>query len=114
MIDADAFARAWIAAWNARDLDSILAHCADGVVFSSPKAREITGSPTVVGKKALLAYWRAALDRAPALHFEFERVWAGADCLTIAYLRNATLRVAETLEFENGLVVRGCVAHARA
>ena len=34
MIDADAFARAWIAAWNARDLDSILAHCADGVVFS--------------------------------------------------------------------------------
>lgn len=112
MIDAESFAREWIAGWNARDLDAILSHYADDVIFSSPKAREITGAPRVVGKTALAAYWRAALDRSPTLHFELERVYAGADCVTIAYVRNGVLRVAETLEFENGRVVRGCVAHA--
>ena len=112
VIDAESFAREWIAGWNVRDLDSILGHYADDVIFSSPKAREITGEARVVGKPALSAYWRAALKRSPRLHFEFERVYAGANCITIVYLRNSALRVAETLEFENGLVVRGCVAHA--
>lgn len=114
MIVAESFAREWIAGWNARDLDAILSHYAEDVVFVSPKAKEITGSPRVVGRAALAAYWRAALDRSPALHFELERVYAGADCLTIAYTRNGSLRVAETFEFENGLVVRGYVAHAPA
>ena len=112
MIDAESFAHEWIAGWNARDLDAILAHYADDVVFSSPKAAEITGSARVVGKSALAAYWRAALARSPALHFELERVYAGDGCLAIAYIRNGTQRVAETLEFENGRVVRGYVAHA--
>jgi len=113
MVDAESFAREWIVGWNARDLDAILSHYAENVIFSSPKAREITGAPLVVGKTALATYWRAALDRSPTLHFELESVYAGADCVTIAYVRNGVLRVAETLEFENGLVVRGCVAHAK-
>ena len=112
MIDAESFAREWIAAWNARDLDAILAHYADDVVFASPRAQEITGASRVVGKTALAAYWRAALDRSPDLRFEPERVLTGADCMTIVYVRNGILRVAETLEFENGRVVRGYVAHA--
>ena len=29
----DAFAAEWIAAWNAHDLDRILAHYAEGIVF---------------------------------------------------------------------------------
>ena len=112
MTDAESFAHEWIAGWNAGDLESILGHCADDVIFSSPKALEITGEARVVGKPALSAYWRAALERSPRLHFELERVYAGANCITIVYLRNGALRVAETLEFENGVVVRGCVAHA--
>ncbi len=111
MRDAESFAREWIAGWNARDLDAILAHYAEDVIFSSPKAQEITGAPRVVGKTALAAYWRAALDRSPQLHFDLERVYAGASVVTITYIRNGSLRVAETLEFENGMVVRGCVAH---
>lgn len=110
--DPESFAHEWIAGWNARDLDRILDHYADDVIFSSPKAQAITGSARVVGKPALAAYWRAALDRGEPLHFELERVYAGADCVAIAYIRNGALRVVETLEFENGRVVRGCVAHA--
>ena len=112
MIDAESFARQWIADWNARDLDSILSHYAEDVIFTSPKALEVTGAAQVVGKRALADYWRAALARSPQLAFQFERVYGGAQSVTIAYIRNGSLRVAETLEFENGLVVRGCVAHA--
>ena len=90
MRDAESFAREWIAGWNARDLDAILAHYADDVIFSSPKAQEITGAPRVVGKTALAAYWRAALDRSPQLHFDLERVYAGANVVTTDYSDWAT------------------------
>lgn len=110
-VDAESFAHQWIADWNARDLDAILAHYAPDVVFSSPKAQEITGLAFVSGKSALASYWRDALERNPELRFELDRVYAGVNCVTIAYIRNGALRVAETLEFENGMVVRGYVAH---
>ena len=112
MIDARTFASAWIAGWNARDLDAIMAHYADEVLFSSPKALEVTGSPQVVGKVALRAYWEKALARAPELRFELETVYAGADSISIAYLRNGATRVCETMEFSRGKVVRGTVTHA--
>ena len=35
--DADSFAREWVAAWNDHDLDAVLSHYADGVVFHSPR-----------------------------------------------------------------------------
>lgn len=111
MIEAPAFAREWIAAWNGRDLEAILAHYADDIVFASPKAATITGSPVVNGKEALRAYWREALDRAPDLHFQLLEVFAGSDCVSIVYLRNGAMRVCETMEFSNGIVVRGHVAH---
>lgn len=112
MIDAGRIAQDWIAGWNARDLDSIMRHYADDVIFTSPKALELTGSARVVGKEALRAYWKAALSRAKTLHFQLERVYAGADCVTIAYVRNGETHVCETMEFEGGKVVRGCVTHA--
>ncbi len=112
MKDARAFAREWIAAWNGRDLEATLAHYADDVVFCSPKAAATVGAPVVVGKAALRAYWEQALARAPGLHFELQDVFAGADCLSIVYLRNGAMRVCETMEFSDGLVVRSYVAHA--
>jgi len=112
VIDAHAFARAWIAGWNARDLEAILAHYADDVIFSSPKALQITGRAQVVGKAALRAYWEKALAKAPDLRFDLETVYVGADAITIAYLRNGETRVCETMEFSGDRIVRGCVTHA--
>ena len=112
MKDALAFAREWVAGWNARDLDAIMRHYADDVVFSSPKALALTGSAEVVGKNALRAYWAKALAASPHLHFELERVYGGADCVAITYLRNGETQVCETMQFANGLVVRGIVTHA--
>jgi hypothetical protein len=113
--DMQQFAREWIAAWNARDLDAILRHYAEDVVFSSPTARQVTGSGLVVGKPALREYWEKALARHPQLHFELERVYEGVDGLTICYIRNGSVRVAETMTLTSPpdvLVIRGFVAHS--
>ena len=48
---AEAFAEEWVAAWNARDLDRILAHYAPDIVFRAPDGREAswTGPVLVTG-----------------------------------------------------------------
>jgi hypothetical protein len=71
--EALGFARTWIATWNSRDLEKMLGFFADDVVFTSPKASERVGRPTVHGKAALRAYWSLALAQQPALHFVLDR-----------------------------------------
>jgi ketosteroid isomerase-like protein len=44
-IDFTTFAQEWIAAWNARDLELILAHYADEVELSSPFVLKTTRQP---------------------------------------------------------------------
>lgn len=103
------FARRWERDWNARDLDSLLAHVADDVVFTSPvAARVVPGSDGVVrGKDALRAYWARGLELLPGLRFEVVQVFAGVSTLVIAYRNQDGGLVSEVLELEGGLVVRG-------
>lgn len=113
-VDTRRFAEHWIAAWNAHDLDAVLAHFRDDVVFSSPFIRHFAGeaSGTLVGKDAVRAYWRAALERVPDLHFELVDVLVGIDCLTILYRGHRGLS-AEIFEFDTGgLALRGRALYA--
>ncbi len=83
---AAAFVSEWIAAWNAHDLERILAHWADDAVFTSPlAARLLGGDGTVHGKAALRSYWARGLAVNPDLRFELDRVLVGTDSLVIAY-----------------------------
>lgn len=84
---AEAFAQAWIDAWNAHDLERILSHYADDFVMSSPRIAVVAGEPSGVlaGKAAIGAYWTKALALAPTLHFELREVFAGADCVVLRY-----------------------------
>jgi limonene-1,2-epoxide hydrolase len=72
--DPHRFAEAWAAAWNNRDLDAVLSHFSDQVVFSTPKSLEAVGVPTVAGRNALRAYWEKALGRISQLHFSVVQV----------------------------------------
>jgi ketosteroid isomerase-like protein len=65
-------------AWNAHDLDELLGHFSDDVVFTSPVAAElIQGSGGVIrGKDALRDYWALGLKLIPDLRFTVEGVWA--------------------------------------
>jgi ketosteroid isomerase-like protein len=90
MIDADharRFAVEWIDAWNAHDLERILAHYADDFEMASPVIAQVAGEPSGVlrGKANVAAYWKKALALMPDLHFTLERVLAGAESVAIAY-----------------------------
>lgn len=51
------FADKWAAAWNSHDLERILDHYTDDVIFASPKIVRLMGDPAgeVHGKDALRA-----------------------------------------------------------
>lgn len=110
---ANAIANAWQTAWNARNLDAVLAHFGDDVVFRSPRAVALTGHGVVRGKPALAAYWRAALDSAPALHFDVVTVLVGQDTMVIVYTNHRGQTAAETLRFDAaGWVVEASACYA--
>ncbi|MEW6120135.1 MAG: nuclear transport factor 2 family protein [Pseudomonadota bacterium] len=113
---ARAFARDWIAAWNARDLDAVLAHYSEDCTFTSPFVARFAGAPggRLAGKARLRAYWTAALAALPALHFELVDVLAGVDCITILYRGHRGLS-AEVFELgTDGKAVRGTALYALA
>jgi ketosteroid isomerase-like protein len=117
MIDralAARFAAEWIALWNARDLDAILAHYTEEVVFHSPRIAVVMGEPMdfVSGKPALRRYWLKALAGSKELRFDFERVYVGSDSLTIAYRNHRGQNAAETCTFNaDHLVVRSIATY---
>jgi ketosteroid isomerase-like protein len=72
--DVHALADQWIAAWNRRDVPTVLAFFTDDVIFTSPKAQMLMGTPSVRGSAALRRYWLAALDRFTELNLSLDRL----------------------------------------
>jgi hypothetical protein len=107
--EPDDFAHEWVAAWNRRDVDAVVAHFHDDVVFTSPVAAEIVpeSAGVVHGKAALREYWCAALAVVPDLHFDIVGVYGGASVLVINYRNQRGNLVCEVLEFDGALVRRG-------
>jgi ketosteroid isomerase-like protein len=111
---AERHAEGWLAAWNAHDLDGVLALFADEVVFTSPLAADLLGisDGTVQGKDALRSYWEVGLSKNPDLHFERVDVLAGVDTLTVLYRNQRGRLVTEMLRIRgDGLVDRGWVSY---
>ena len=106
---AQEFADAWVSAWNAHDVEQVLAHFADDVVFTSPAAAQlVAGSDGVLrGKAALRDYWAEGLRRIPDLHFTVLEVYAGVSALVINYRNQRDARVSEVLIFDGPLVTQG-------
>lgn len=81
------FAQEWVEAWNRHDLEAVLSHYSDDFEMSSPYIAAISGEHrcTLKGKAAVAAYWSAALERMPGLHFELRQTLFGADSVTLCY-----------------------------
>jgi hypothetical protein len=103
------FARDWVAAWNAHDVDALLEHFADDVVFTSPVAAQLLADSegVVRGKAALRSYWTEGLRRIPDLHFEVLGVYRGVTSVVINYRNQNGGLVSEVLLFEGQLVREG-------
>jgi ketosteroid isomerase-like protein len=105
------FAQHWIKAWNTKDIDAIMTHYAEEVVFSSPliitTQTNLTG--ILKGKAALSAYFTGALQRNPDLQFDLQHTMLGVRSITLLYMRSHTTLAAETMILnEQGLIIEGC------
>jgi hypothetical protein len=111
-----AFVADWYEAWNAHDLERVLSHYSEAVVFSSPFIAQIGVEPSgsVSGKAALRGYWTRALERFPELHFEPLGTYFGASSVVLHYRAVAGLLGAELMEFgPDALVVRAAAHYDR-
>jgi len=106
---AETFVRHWLDAWNDHDLEQILSHFTEDVVFTSPvSAQLIEGSDGVLrGKAALRDYWAEGLRRIPDLRFEVIDTYVGVNTIVIHYRNQRGGLVNEVLSFEGDLVVTG-------
>jgi ketosteroid isomerase-like protein len=121
-MDADrdallALALAWLDAFNARDLERLLALYADDAVHTSPKLRvqEPGTNGEIRGKPALRAWWSDAMTRLPGLHYAGKHLSAGEDRVVMEYERQnpgePSYMVAETLVVDGGRIVASHVYH---
>lgn len=100
---AEAFARQWIADWNAHDLERVLARYADDFEMTSPLIVERMGisSGRLKGKETIRSYWAQALAAMPQLRFELLDVMVGVNSVAILFKSAAQSRVViERIEFD--------------
>ena len=106
------FASEWLEHWNSHDLDKIMTHYADDFQMSSPVIKQIMNidSGIIKGKDNVRAYWEKALNMIPDLHFEFIKVYSGANSIVIHYKGHRGLS-AEVFFFNNEGLVEAAHAH---
>lgn len=106
---AASFARAWVKAWNERDVEEVLRHFAEDVVFTSPLAARVMpeSAGVIRGKESLRRYWNEALRHNADLHFELLEAYSGVDTLVIRFRTQEGTDRCEVLTFRSGLVRSG-------
>jgi ketosteroid isomerase-like protein len=107
--DAVAFSRRWADAWNSHDVEAVLAHFHDDIVFTSPVAAQIFPDTRGIlrGKEELRTYWSKGLQLIPDLRFTVEAVYAGVETIVITYRNQRGNLVNEVLVFDGDLVRQG-------
>jgi ketosteroid isomerase-like protein len=111
------FAQDWLEAWNAHDLERILAHYAESVEFTSPLVARFFDVPdrALHGKAALRDYFGKALDAAPGLRFELLHVLEGVASVTLVYRSlPRDVLAAEVMELDAAGRVRRAMCHYAA
>jgi ketosteroid isomerase-like protein len=98
----------WAAAWNAHDLDLIMAHYDDAIELTSPAAAKLLDAPggKVVGKANVSEYFRRGLEAFPELHFHIEDVLWGVSSVVLYYTNQRGTHTAEFMEISAGTVTR--------
>jgi len=109
-------ANQWVAAWNAHDLNLIMAHYEDEVELTSPVAARLLGKPDgkVAGKANLRAYFQRGLEAYPELQFRLEDVLWGLNSVVLYYANQKGTRTAEFMELSAAGKVARVVANYNA
>jgi hypothetical protein len=110
-------AQRWFAAFNAHDLEALLALYAEDAQHYSPKlkVRQPETGGLIRGKAALRAWWKDAFERLPSLHYEVVRLTSDEEQIFMEYIRHVDgeedLRVGEVLEIDGSIITASRVYH---
>ena len=107
---AKSFADEWVHAWNNKDIEAIMSHYVDDVVFSSPfiLIAQVNNKGTIYGKSELRKYFERALSKNSDLHFDLKHIMVGIKSITLIYTRKQTMLSSETMILnDEGEVVEG-------
>ncbi len=112
-----AIAHHWFDAFNAHNLEALLALYADDAVHYSPKLKirmpETEG--LIAGKPALRTWWQDSFDRLPGLRYHPFNFIVNEHSVFMEYRRTvpgeADLLVGEVLEIHAGVIVKSRVYH---
>jgi ketosteroid isomerase-like protein len=114
--DIEAFAAAWLRAWNDRDLEAILTHYADDIELRSPLVVHLLGeaSGSVSGKQKLRDYFARVLEAFPGKpEAALLDVSQGVASIVVHFQFNGGTG-AELMELTADGMVRRAIAHVRA
>jgi heme-degrading monooxygenase HmoA/ketosteroid isomerase-like protein len=110
-------AERWLACFEHRDLDGLLALYADDATHTSPKirARHPETGGLLRGKPAMRAWWQDAFDRLPSMRYSATALTTDSNRVVMEYVRHVDgepdMPVAEVLEVRDGLIVASRVFH---
>jgi ketosteroid isomerase-like protein len=114
-IDARAFADRWTSDWNHKDVEAVLTHFSEGVVFTPPRSKAIVGSARIEGKSRLREYWTKAISRIQTIRFTLDSVISDGNRMGIVYVAEIDgkrMRAVELLALgDDGLVREGEAMH---
>ena len=106
--------REWVAAWNSRDLERVLALYADNGEMTSDKIPALGFDPsgTLRGKANIRGYWAKALQLLPNLHFELIDTYVSPDSIVVFYRNERGAKICEYLRLNaEGKIIQGSANH---
>jgi hypothetical protein len=97
----------WVSAWNAHDIDAIIALYAPGVVFQTPTAIATLDIPDgrITGIDALREHFARGLARLPDLRFDLDQIYVGVRSIAITYRWADATPVAELHEYDDDSLI---------
>jgi ketosteroid isomerase-like protein len=107
------YVKRWVAAFESKDLDRVLAFYTDDVVFHSPLIARLSHDPsgTVQGKAALRTYVKKGFEVFDHIKFTLLDVLRGVDSIAIHYKGITGTHVVEVLFFDKDGLVRESYVH---
>ena len=110
-------AHRWFDAFNAHNLEQLLALYDDNAEHFSPKLkiRHPETNGLVTGKNALRSWWQDAFDRLPSLQYKVTSLTSNSDRVFMEYIRTVDgendLLVAEVLDIKENKIIASRVYH---
>src|SRR4051794_19200287 len=82
-----AFAAEWISAWNKHDLEDIMSHYSEQILFYSPVIQQlgVNENGIINSKGQLKEYFAKGLQKYQDLHFELLYVLKGVNSVVLLY-----------------------------